>query len=354
MRMHNGTGPTGWRRGIALGALIALFVAMLAVLPLATAQAEPTATGSTCGYWCSPAATVHRGDRHGPGPRGRAHTTVNLSDATRAPIDAALPGRRRDARREVPGDRAAERGRRRSNRLTTTERDALAAYERSYGVRQVDAYDCPGSTVGMDSPGLLPDPWTAASSPSPHAGLTGPFSYLNGSLTVDDVDPNAPRSTAILAAPSAVAAGRGDVHPAADRRRWRRHRVGGRRLQPRLPRGTRPHRQLTTTSQQWFNEISHGLITWMTRGVHLGYQRNYFAVQVDDVFLPDSRWSATGHCTPGDGCADPKSPLRHPDDPDDVANLVAWQNTNGFKLDMVFNGGGSDLWKADQTPAPTT
>ena len=48
----------------------------------------------------------------------------------------------------------------------------------------------------------------------------------------------------------------------------------------------------------------------MTRGIHLGYQRNYFAVHVDDVFLPDSRWSATGHCTPGDGCADPNSPPR--------------------------------------------
>ena len=30
-----------------------------------------------------------------------------------------------------------------------------------------------------------------------NAGLTGPFSYLNGPLTVDDVDANAPRSTAI-------------------------------------------------------------------------------------------------------------------------------------------------------------
>ena len=92
----------------------------------------------------------------------------------------------------------------------------------------------------------------------------------------------------------------------------------------------------------------------MTRGVHLGYQRNYFAVQVDDVFLPDSRWSATGHCTPGDGCADPT--LTTPDirmTPTDVANLVAWQNANGFKLDMVFNGGGSDLWKADQIPPAT-
>ena len=39
--------------------------------------------------------------------------------------------------------------------------------------------------------------------------------------------------------------------------------------------------------------------------------------------------------------------------PADVTNLVNWQNANGFKLDMVFNGGGSDLWKADQNPLAT-
>src|SRR5664280_2053599 len=100
--------------------------------------------------------------------------------------------------------------------------------------------------------------------------------------------------------------------------------------------------------QEWFNEIGHGIVTWLTRGIHLGQQRNYFAVQVDDVFLPDSRWSATGHCTPGDGCVDPNvttTDIRMT--PADVTKLAAWQNTNGFALDMVFNGGGSELWKAD-------
>ena len=36
----------------------------------------------------------------------------------------------------------------------------------------------------------------------------------------------------------------------------------------------------------------------MTRGIHLGLQRNYFAVHVDDVLLPDSRWSATATAPP--------------------------------------------------------
>src|SRR5664279_5564305 len=98
--------------------------------------------------------------------------------------------------------------------------------------------------------------------------------------------------------------------------------------------------------------MGHGIITWMTRGVHLGNHRNYFATQIDDVFLADSRWSSTGHCTPGDGCVDPATTttdIRMT--PAEVTRLVAWQNANGFKLDMVFNGGGSELWKTD--PANT-
>ena len=85
----------------------------------------------------------------------------------------------------------------------------------------------------------------------------------------------------------------------------------------------------------------------MTRGVHLGYQRNYFSVQIDDVFLPDSRWSATLHCTPGDDCAENPESTDIRMTPEDVAKLVAWQTTNGFAFDMAFNGGGSDDWKAN-------
>ena len=37
--------------------------------------------------------------------------------------------------------------------------------------------------------------------------------------------------------------------------------------------------------------LVHGLVTWLTQGVHLGYWRNWFSLHVDDVFLPDARWS---------------------------------------------------------------
>ena len=80
----------------------------------------------------------------------------------------------------------------------------------------------------------------------------------------------------------------------------------------------------------------------MTRGVHLGYQRSYFAVQVDDVLLPDSRWSTTGRCTPGDDCpagVPATGDIRMV--PADVSALRAWQNDRAFPLDLAFNAGGS-------------
>ena len=73
----------------------------------------------------------------------------------------------------------------------------------------------------------------------------------------------------------------------------------------------------------WLKSLEPGIISWVTRGINLGFHRNYFGLQVDDVFLPDSRWSATGHCTPGDGCVDPTvstTDIRMT--PADVAELV--------------------------------
>ena len=353
MRMHMGTGPTAWRRGSALGALIALIVAMLAVLPLAPAQA---ATGNRVDLRVlvftsgdpSTAAIVTA-----LGREGVPYTTVNLSDAGRATIDAAFLANESPTAREgkfqaIVLPNAAGGG---AVGLTAAERDALAAYERGYSVRQVDSYDWPGSV------GPLPASYSGPLDGSPltvtPSGLSGPFSYLTGSLAVDNFDPSVTEVYGYPVAASPALPAGSTFTPLLNAA------AGG---ASGAVAGVYSHdsrEELVITAnfndgQQWFNEISHGLITWMTRGVHLGYQRNYFAVQVDDIFLPDSRWSATGHCTPGDGCADPT--VTTPDirmTPTDVANLVAWQNANGFKLDMVFNGGGSDLWKADQNPPAT-
>ncbi len=32
------------------------------------------------------------------------------------------------------------------------------------------------------------------------------------------------------------------------------------------------------------------MLTWVTRGVYLGTERNYLTVQVDDVFMDSERW----------------------------------------------------------------
>jgi hypothetical protein len=76
--------------------------------------------------------------------------------------------------------------------------------------------------------------------------------------------------------------------------------------------------------------------------VHLGLHRNYFAVQVDDVFLPDSRWSTTGNCTPQEDCPATVTTADIRMTPDDVAHAVAWQTQRQFTFDLAFNAAGSE------------
>ncbi|HEX2806263.1 MAG TPA: fibronectin type III domain-containing protein, partial [Kineosporiaceae bacterium] len=96
-----------------------------------------------------------------------------------------------------------------------------------------------------------------------------------------------------------------------------------------------------------------GIVSWATRGIHLGYQRNYFNVHVDDVFLPDSRWSVSGNCTPGDDCIGNVTTTDIRMTAADVTKLVAWQTAHGFKLDMVFNADGSVLAGGATDPLTT-
>ena len=224
--------------------------------------------------------------------------------------------------------------------LSLAEQTALSAYERSYGVRQVDAYVYPGAATGQAGPaysGVL-DGATATVTP---AGLAGPFSYLKGALPIDNADPAVTEVYGYLAAPAAgLPAGQSftsllDVTVGSSK---------GSVV------GVYAHdfrEELVVTAafnsnQQAFREIGHGIVTWMTRGLHLGYHRNYFDVQIDDIFLADALWSSTGHCTPGDdaSCVDPAATNIQMTSAD-VTRLLAWQNANGFKLDMVYNASGS-------------
>jgi hypothetical protein len=230
--------------------------------------------------------------------------------------------------------------------LDAGEVNALNAYETAYGIRQVDGYDWPSASLGLNPPGYS-GTLDGASVTVTAAGLSGPFRYLKGSLTIDDVDPNLSETYGYLAEPltslpegasftpllTATVGSTSGVIAGAYAHDGREELA--------LP-------AAFNQNMQWFNEIAPGVVAWATRGIHLGYQRNYFNVQIDDVFLPDSRWSITGKCTPGDNCVDPSTTttdIRMTTT--DEANLVSWQNTHGFKVDMVFNGGGSEAAKAE-------
>ncbi len=72
-----------------------------------------------------------------------------------------------------------------------------------------------------------------------------------------------------------------------------------------------------------FKYLGHGIITWMTRGVHFGYNRNNLTFHVDDAFAPLPRGIPALNCTPGEDClfgTDPPDGVRMT--PDDVTYAV--------------------------------
>ena len=57
---------------------------------------------------------------------------------------------------------------------------------------------------------------------------------------------------------------------------------------------------MTVACNQFQNHnqlLRHGMLNWVTRGVFLGYQRNYLELQVDDLFLGDDAWDPETNTT---------------------------------------------------------
>src|SRR6185503_4119510 len=92
--------------------------------------------------------------------------------------------------------------------------------------------------------------------------------------------------------------------------------------------------------------LRHGMLNWVTRGVYLGYERNYLELDVDDVFLPDDKWDPVANVTD----YGPEAAIRMT--AADVANAVAWQRQTGLKMNLVYNAGGIEEFGAgDLLPA---
>ncbi|MFJ9456519.1 hypothetical protein ACIRST_15680 [Kitasatospora sp. NPDC101447] len=236
---------------------------------------------------------------------------------------------------------------------SAAEMTAIASYEAAFNVRQIDAYTWASPAVGLNyaqNPGFVGtlDGFQGATTA---AGTSGSFGYLKGSVPFEDNDPSVSESYGYLATPLASLPAGASFVPLVDA-----PIPGGTSRGSLVGEYTHDGRkELVVTFvynqyQQQYRLLARGMVDWITQGVHLGYDRNYFAAHVDDVFLADDRWDTTLKCTPGDvtcppGTPDTANPIRMTQA--DAQYLKQWQTANNFTLDMVFNGGGSEDWKAD-------
>ncbi|MCE0447232.1 hypothetical protein LT493_31645 [Streptomyces tricolor] len=272
---------------------------------------------------------------------GTPYTEVDLTDSGRPAIDAGfladtVDGRPRAKFQAVvlPNDNPFAAG--------STEMAALAAYEKTYAIPQVDAYTYARPQAGLQVPTLggYSGSIDGVRAQVTAAGRAGAFGYLDGPVPFEDNSPTVGESYAYLSTPA----------PGADFTPHVQAPVPGTARQGSLV-GEYRHdgrRELVVTFvynqyQQQFRLLARGIVEWMTGGVHLGAARNYFAVHVDDVFAADDRWDTRLNCTPGDvdctGDAGTPSPIRMT--PADVDHATAWQNSRRFTLDLVYNGAGS-------------
>ncbi|MFD5428095.1 hypothetical protein [Streptomyces sp. NPDC127084] len=227
------------------------------------------------------------------------------------------------------------------------EQAALVAYEQTFGIPQVDAYTWAHPGVGLDytSEGGWSGTLDGTAAAVTTAGRSGPFAYLDGAVTFEDNSPSVPESYGYLARPregftsyvdAPVPGGEGRASLLGE------YAHDGRR-------------ELVVTfaynqNQRQFRLLARGIVEWLTQGVHLGQSRNYFAVHVDDVFASDARWDSERNCTPGDiDCAGGEESTT----PDirmtaaDAQYAAQWQQSSGLTLDMVYNAGSGEEWKAE-------
>jgi hypothetical protein len=225
----------------------------------------------------------------------------------------------------------------------SAEQTALETYEKTYGIPQVDAYTWAHPEVGLEYAsysGTLDGREASVTA----AGRSGSFGYLDGAFRFEDNSSSVTESYAYLASPrtgftsyvDAPLPGGGGTGSLVGE-----YAHDGRR-------------ELVVTFaynqyQQQFRLLARGIVEWLTQGIHLGQARNYFAVHVDDVFAPDARWDKERNCTPGDidcvGGAEEGTPIRMT--AADAAYAAQWQQEHGFTMDMVYNAGAGEEWKAE-------
>jgi hypothetical protein len=201
---------------------------------------------------------------------------------------------------------------------------ALDTYESSFGVRQIDGYTYPDPALGVTdaSVGAL-DGTTAnltAAGLAALPGLAGSVFFSTGAYGYPStVTAGAPFTPWLQNASGQVLAGV-YLHPSTD------------------PQANVSELALTfdyNASQLQWEILAPSLINWVTDNTHLGLDRNYVEMNIDDTFTPDDAWSTTTHEN-GYNQADS---LRM--SPADAVYAAQWSQANNFRMDQLFNFGSS-------------
>ncbi|RJQ76306.1 hypothetical protein D5S17_18770 [Pseudonocardiaceae bacterium YIM PH 21723] len=235
--------------------------------------------------------------------------------------------------------------------LSYAETVAITGYETTFGIREVAAFNWANPTLGLNYAGYAGSVDGVTAQVTATAKANG-FGSLAGPVKFEDNDPAISESYGYLATPLAD-----DPAHSAHFEPYVTATAGGvtnGTLAGVYTRDGRESMIITfafNSMQHQFQLLGHGIISWMTKGLHLGFNRNYFAVHADDTFSSDSRWSISGNCTPGESDNNCAPGTTTPPDirmtAADVTYLKNWQNSHNFKIDQYYNGGSSDLWKDD-------
>lgn len=216
------------------------------------------------------------------------------------------------------------------------EMAAIVGFEKQFGIRQLSAYVYPTAEHGLSA--QTAGPLDGATPTLTAAAKAGAFRYLKGTVPFEDNDPNLHGETYGYTA---------DPLPDGQGTHFEPYMLhnNGKVIAGVYTHDTRNEMVLTFSAnhnQTQFRALGHGLVTWLTKGVHLGYNRSYLSVHVDDLFAKDARWSVENDCTPTENCA---PGITTPDirmNAADVTAAVGWQTSRNFTFDMYFNGFGSD------------
>ena len=227
---------------------------------------------------------------------------------------------------------------------------ALDTYESTFGVRQVDGYMYPDPDLGVtEAAGGALDGTTGTLTSVGLAAfpqLKGPIPFGTGSYGYEaTVNSGAPYTPFLTNSAGQVMAGV-YRHPGTD------PQAGVAELALNF--------DYDATQLQWLL-LAPGLINWVTNNTHLGIDRNYVEMDIDDTFTPDNAWSIAVHDNDYSNADSQRM------DPSDVTIAARWSNpvqenasgarpagepSTPFRMDQLFNYGGTVEYQNGQLDLP--